>query len=273
MTRLSAPGRFRLSAHLGYLFAELPLSARFEAAANAGFRAIEIPDPYGFSVLEFRSICERHDLEVAQIALSNGSSGTALKGLAALPGREAEFERALMTSIAFAKAVNCRLIHPMSGLRLPLDEKLQWDVYLSNLARACSAAASEGLCVIIEPISAGGGTPNYFMNSFRLASTAIDQVGSPNLKLSLDTYHATAMDLSLSSFIARNSAWIGHVQLADWPHRNEPGSGQINFDDILTALSLGGYQGYIGLEYVPSEKGAARFNWTRAFQAYFEEPR
>lgn len=262
----SSSGRLRLSAHLGYLFGDLPLVERFAAAGRAGFAAIEIPDPYSLSTSEFRSLCEENNLDVAQIAVPNGASVTTRKGLAALPGREAEFEDALMRSIAFAKAVNCRMIHPMSGIRAPFGPAPKWEIYLSNLAKACSAAAREGLCIIIEAISAHGAR-NYFMDSVWRACAAIELVKAPNLLLSFDTYHAAAMGIDLASFTIKNSAKIAHVQVADWPSRNEPGSGLINFDEFFSALSKCRYTGYVGLEYIPSAKGEGCFDWTRRFEA------
>lgn len=261
--------RFRLSAHLGYLFRELPLAARFAAARKVGFRAIEIPNPYQLPLREFRSLCESSELSVAQIALPNGSTAGSKKGLAALSGRESEFEDALKLSIDFATAVNCRLIHPMSGVRTPLEPSPEWGVYLANLDKACSAAADNGLGVIIEPISAYG-VRNYFMSSLTQACAAIEQVGAPNLWLSIDTYHAAAMGVPLSSFIVRNSSRVGHVQLADWPRRNEPGAGTFDFNGLLSALRLIGYKGYVGLEYTPSTNRGDEFTWIRRFEAHIE---
>lgn len=261
--------RFRLSAHLGYLFQELPLAARFEAANRAGFRAIEIPDPYSLDKMAFRSLCQQNDLEVAQIALPNGTSEASRKGLAALPGSEAEFHDALMLSIDFAKAVSCPLIHPMSGTGLSIEDPAQWAVYLSNISKACTAAADDGLSVIIEPISPFG-APNYFMNSLPLACAAIASINAPNLFLSLDTYHCAAMGVQFPSFISGNGATIAHVQVADWPRRDEPGSGEINFDAIFTQLHICGYKGFIGLEYIPSSTSQEPFEWVRAFSEHFE---
>lgn len=269
MTRLSPSERFRPSAHIGYLFQDLPLEGRFAAARNAGFRAVELPDPYSLSLLDFQSLCQRNELEVAQIALPNGASGASKKGLAALPGREAEFEAALRISIEFATAVNCRLIHPMSGIRTPFEPSPEWDVYLWNLEKACSAAADKGLCVIIEVISACG-TANYFMNSLTQSCAAIEQLCAPNLLLSLDTYHAAAMGVPLPQFIIKNSTKIAHVQIADWPGRNEPGLGQIDFEAIFGALSAVGYNGYVGMEYIPSSNGAHAFDWIERFEDHLE---
>lgn len=261
--------RFRLSAHLGYLFRELPLAARFGAARRAGFRAIEIPNPYHFSLPEFQSLCEGNDLEVAQIALPNGDTIGSSKGLAALPGREMEFEEALRLSLDFAGAVKCPLIHPMSGIRTPHERSPEWSIYLANLEKACTGAADNGLQVIIEAISPYG-VRNYFMSSLTHACGAIEQIGAPNLCLSIDTYHAAAMGVPLLPFIVRNSSRIAHVQIADWPKRNEPGSGELDFEAILRALRLGGYSGYIGLEYIQSTETAERFGWLRSFEAYLE---
>ena len=272
MPQLTSTHGFRVSAHLGYLFQELPLAARFAAARQAGFRAIEIPNPYLLPLSAFQSLCERNELQVAQIALPNGTTTGSKKGLAALSGREVEFEDALKLSVDFATAVNCPFIHPMSGIRTPLEPSPDWSVYLVNLEKACSAAADNGLGVIIEPISAYG-VRNYFMSSLTQACAAIEEIGAPNLRLSIDTYHAAAMGVPLSAFIVRHSSKVGHVQLADWPKRNEPGSGQFDFDPFLRALTVIGYKGYVGLEYIPSSSNADSFGWLRRFEAQLEQLR
>lgn len=269
MIRSRNPGRFRLSAHLGYLFADLPILQRFDAARRAGFRTIEIADPYGFSASEFRALCVGNGLNVAQIALPNGVSPASAKGFAALPDREAEFDLALSQAIEFAKVIDCPLIHPMAGTRSPLEPAPDWAVYCSNIAKACTLAADEGLGVIIEPISTYSAR-NYFMNSLQLACATIDQVDAPNLRMSFDTYHAAAMAVPIPQFIARHIAQIGHVQIADWPHRHEPGTGELDFDAIFGALSAGRYQGGVGLEYVLSREGDANLEWTSKFVDYLE---
>ena len=269
MNSFAPRNRLRLSAHLGYLFTDLPFEKRFAAAANAGFRAIEFPDPYRVSSSAFRHLCEQNELGVAQIALPNGVTGAAAKGFAALPGRASEFESALEQAIDFAKAVGCRLIHPMAGISAASEPSPQWDVYISNLRIACAEAAEAGLEVIIEAISARG-VPGYFINSLELACEAIDRVGSPNLLLMLDTFHASEMGVDLPLFIASYGSTIGHVQIADWPGRNEPGTGEIDFDAIFEALGAGGFNGHVGLEYIPTASGPSCFDWIAAFENYLE---
>jgi hydroxypyruvate isomerase len=254
----------RLSAHLGYLFAELELEDRFRAARDAGFGAIEHPDPYVLPSSAFRSLCDVNVLSVAQIALPVGKGGGAEKGLAALPGREAEQEAALRAALAYARAVGCPMIQPMSGMVAPGQEARAWDVYLSNLRRTCSLAAEEGLDVIVEPISAQI-VPGYFMSSPARAIAAIEAVGAANLHLSLDAYHFTLEGVDPAAFVRENRVGIAHVQIADWPGRHEPGSGRIDFRALFEALVETGYAGFIGLEYVPASTAADGLGWTRLF--------
>lgn len=258
-----------MSAHIGYLFQHLPLAARFAAASEAGFDAIELPDPYGLSLRRFRTLCEESGLEVAQIALPNGPEGASKKGLAAYPELRAEFRDALKLSIQFATAVNCRSIHPMAGTGVPRQASPEWNSYLSNLDYACSQAADAGLQVIIEAISARG-VANYFINSLDWACTAIEQVAAPNLYLLLDTYHASAMNIDIASFIVEHGSKVGHVQIADWPERHEPGSGQTDFGAIFEALRQSRYEGFVGLEYHAAIDGAGAFDWVRTLDKYLE---
>ncbi len=251
--------RFALCAHLGYLFTELPLEDRFAAAATAGFRHVEHPALYALSARRVAALCAAHDLRMVQIGLPMGGEGE--KGLAALPGREADFAHTLETAITYAMEIGCPLIHPMAGV--PPKEADTGDVartYHANLALACSRADDEGLEVIVEPI--GPGTlAGYYVNHPDRALADIAAVGASNLLLSFDAFHAAQAGVDIAAFARTHARSIAHVQIADAPGRHEPGTGTIDFTRFFEGLAEGGYGGVVGLEYHPAQTTADSFDW------------
>ena len=257
--------RFALSAHLGYLFTEVALEERFAAAARAGFAVIEHPSPYTLPAARFRELCDENGLHVAQIALPAGRRGE--KGLAALVDRRAEFAASLAQGIDYALAVGSPLIHPMAGVpEGGADTAATWTCYIDNLALACEAAKAAGLTVIIEPI--GPDTlAGYYMDHPDLAVRALEAVGSPDMLLSFDVFHATRAGVDLIAFTAAQGARFGHVQIADDPGRHEPATGGIDFARFFDALDRAGYSGPIGLEYHPLSNTIDGLEWVPHFAA------
>ena len=240
----------RLSAHIGYLFGELPLERRIEVAAQAGFTAIEHPQPFAIPPAEMRNELERHDLIFTQIAAAVGDPNHGEKGLAALPGREADFREAFDRSLDYALAVGCRLIHPMAGVPPVREVAPARATYLRNLDHAVGRTASLPVTVMIEPISHAA-VPGYAMATLEDAVSVQDAFGPGNVRLLIDTFHAAANGFDLLPWLAGNADRIGHVHIADYPGRHEPGTGTIGFADMVKTLCAE-YDGAIGFEYIPA---------------------
>ncbi|WP_174286248.1 hydroxypyruvate isomerase family protein [Sphingomonas bacterium] len=256
---------FSLSAHLGYLFTELPFEARFAAAAAAGFAFVEHPSPYAVSSDRVRALCEGNGLSVTQIGTPAGTPGE--KGIAALVGREAEFAVTVEEAVRYARAIACPLIHPMSGVpSAHVSEDRTWACYRANIGSACEAAASHGLGVIIEPIGPGS-LPGYYMNHPDLAMRVLDAVEAPNLWLSFDVFHAAQAGVDPVEFTTRYGHRFAHVQVADAPGRHEPGTGTIDFASFFDALEDVGYAGPIGLEYIPARSTVEGIGWPSGYPA------
>ncbi|MCW2406870.1 hydroxypyruvate isomerase [Sphingobium sp. B1D7B] len=255
--------RLPLCAHLGYLFTELPLQERFSAAAESGFRFIEHPAPYELDAGVFDRLCRDSGLRVVQIALPAG--GPTEKGLAALVGREAEFEHGVAVAVRYAQQIGCGLIHPMSGVpQQGVEESATWDCYIRNVRYTCDAAAPAGLTVIIEPIGAGT-LAGYFMNEPHKALQALKEVDRSNLAVAFDAYHATQAGVDPTNFTRSFGSLFAHVQIADDPGRHEPGSGAIDFDSLFDALIAVGYAGAVGLEYRPAATTRTGLSWPSQF--------
>lgn len=234
----------RLSAHIGYLYADLPLAERPAAAARDGFTAIEHPEPWALPAAEMRALITDLGLTFTQVTSGMGNPATGEKGLAALPGREGDFRRGFDRAANYALGVGAGFVHPMAGLA-PEDDPEARRVYAGNLAWAMDRLRGTGLKLLVEAIT----IPGYHLGSLAYASEVQDRFGAAQL---FDTYHAAALGADPAAWIATNAARICHVHIADHPGRHQPGTGSLDFPRILTALRSTGYAGAIGFEYIPS---------------------
>lgn len=249
------------SAHLGYLFTELPLEDRFAAAAQAGFSQVEHSDPYALPSARIRELCRDNGLEFVQLALPAGDRSRGERGLAAVPGREVEFREGLETALRYAEDVGARHVHAMAGI---LAEGLGWadvrQTYVDNLRFACGAAERCGKDVLVEAI--GPATiARYALGDPALAVSVMEQIRAPNLAILLDAFHETNAGRDPAAFVRAHGALVAHVHLADHPGRHEPGTGTIDFVRLFAALDAVGYRGAFGLEYGPAAATLAGLGW------------
>lgn len=241
----------RLSAHIGYLYTELPLAERPAAAARDGFTAIEHPEPWAVPAAEMRTRIEELGLAFTQVTSGMGDAAKGEKGLAALPGREKEFRAGFERALDYAQAIGCPFVHPMAGVpKGDMPEAV--GTYRDNLSWALDRAEASGVRVLVEAIT----IPGYHMGSLALAAGLQDEFDG-RFDLLFDTYHAAVLGEDPALWIGRNARRIGHVHIADHPGRHEPGSGALPFERILAALMAGGYAGAIGFEYIPSAATSA----------------
>ncbi len=236
----------RLSAHIGYLYTDLPLVNRLAAAARDGFTAVEHPEPWAIPAAEMRTRLADLDLTFSQVTSGMGDPARSEKGLAALPEREDDFRRGFERALDYALGVGCRFVHPMAGV--PKDGAQQaGETYRRNLLWAIEHCQGTGARVLVEAIT----VPGYFMSSLALASQLQDQLTGA-FSLLFDTFHAATLGEDPVRWITANAARIGHAHIADHPGRHEPGTGILPFDRILSALATAEYAGAIGFEYIPS---------------------
>jgi hydroxypyruvate isomerase len=255
----------RLAANLSWLFTELPLIERFAAAAEAGFRAVEMLFPYELPATSVRAQLDAHDLALVLLNLPPGDWAAGERGLAALPGREADFAAALRTALAYAHVCGTQRVHAMAGNVPPgADRTAFLETYVANLRHAARSAAAEGMTVLIEPLNAID-NPGYFLRTTTQALAIIDRVGEPNLALQLDLYHTQVSEGDLERRIRALAGRYAHVQIAGNPHRNEPDSGEVRYDYLLEVLDAIGYAGWVGCEYRPRGETGAGLGWTRRY--------
>lgn len=257
----------RFSAHLGYLFSELPLAERFAAARKAGFAVVEHPGPYVIPAKTLKGILEDQGLALVQMAAPAGDAAKGEKGMAALPGREAEFRSAVEQGLDYAHTAGARFLQVQSGLTpAGVEAARVWDTYVRNLRFACDRVAEAGLQVLIEPIGAAT-LEGYFMDRSELALRAVADAERPNLRILFDVFHSTNAGEDPFRFIDDHLGLIGHLHIADHPGRNQPGTGKFDFTSLFRKLEMRGYSGAIGCEYKPSGATLDSLAWFAPFRA------
>jgi hydroxypyruvate isomerase len=246
----------RFSANLGFLWPDRPLLDRIAAAATAGFRAVELHWPYDVPPAAVREACAAHDVRL--LALNTAAGGPGDFGLAALPGREEEFETSLDQALAYARLAGAGSVHVMAGVSPPTQKPRARAVLARNLALA--AARAPDLTLLLEPINQRD-KPGYFYSTLAEAQSLIDEIDAPNLKLMFDVYHVGVTEGDILTRLERHLPRIGHVQIAAVPSRAEPDEGEIHYPAIFAALDRLGYPGWIGCEYRPRDGTDAGLRW------------
>lgn len=251
----------KFCANLAFLFKEKPLLERYVSAKQAGFQAVETGFPLGFSKQQVVDAKNAAGIEQVLINILTGDVTKGELGHAAIPGKENEFKQSLKTTIEYAKALGAKKIHIMSG-RIEGDvTKAHENAYIENLKYAAELLEKENLLGVIEPINKYS-VPKYYMNSYEKAVSVLQAINSQNLKLQLDIFHLQLIKGDITHTIQELKPYIGHVQIAQAPHRNEPNTaGEINYKYVFEILKEVGYNDWIGLEYTPKNETVAGLNW------------
>jgi hydroxypyruvate isomerase len=251
----------KLAANLSMMFTEHEFLDRFEAAAKAGFSAVEYLFPYDHPKEEILERLKRYGLEQAQFNLPPGNWDAGERGLAILPDRVSEFREGVARAIDYAQALGCKRLHAMAGVAPSgVHPARLREIYVQNLKFAAEATAKAGITVLIEPINSRD-VPGYYLVTSTQALAVIGAVGAANLRLQYDIYHAQIMEGDIAHTLERNLGVIGHIQIADTPGRHEPGTGEINYDFLLGFMDKVGYVGWVGCEYRPLNGTLAGLGW------------
>lgn len=249
------------SANLAFLFTEEPFLDRFEAAACAGFRAVEFPFPYSVDEREIALRLQDNDLAVSVFNMPPGNWDGGDRGLAVRSDRKDEFARSIDLALKYADALDCQKIHCMAGIPLPgTAPEAAHETLLDSFSLAAEKFAPEGISLMIEPLNTIE-MPHYAVSSPDYAVALIEAIGRSRSGLQYDFYHMTLMGEDHSSRLPTLMPLIDHIQIADAPGRHEPGSGSIPFDQILPAIESLGYSGWIGCEYVPASTTREGLHW------------
>src|SRR5215467_11329566 len=247
------------------LFGEVELPARFEAAARAGFEAVEIQFPYACDKRQLAQAAERAAVEVVLINLPSGDNAKGDRGIACLPSRTEEFRSGVARAIEYATALGCGRMNCLAGIApRDADPSELRRTYVSNLRFAAGDLARAGMTLLIEPISTLA-VPGFFLNRSAEAFALARETGANNVKVQYDLYHMRIMGDDLAATIGANLAGIGHMQFADVPGRHEPGTGEIDFHSLFDRIDRLGYRGWIGAEYLPSGRTEDSLAWAKEY--------
>ena len=252
------------AANLSLMFTEHAFLDRFQAAADAGFDAVEFLFPYEFEADAIAERLAEAELEQVLFNLPPGDWAGGDRGMAALPERKEELQRSVTTALAYAQALGTRRLHMMAGIADPADPVHQ-RAYRDALAFVADATGEKDITLLIEPLNPRD-MPGYFLNSFDLAVAAITDLGRPNVKLQFDVYHRQILHGDVLRALEQMMPIIGHVQIASVPGRNEPGTGELDDFRVLEALDELGYRGFVGCEYRPKEATLDGLDWLDRFE-------
>jgi len=248
----------RFAANLSLLYNDVDFLDRFAVAARDGFKAVEYLFPYAYPAQALATRLQANGLQQVLFNAPPGDWAAGERGLASLPGREAEFREGIATALDYARALHCPSIHVMAGL-VPqgADAAAVRATYVANVRHAAEQAAPHGIQILLEPIN-GRDMPGFFLSRQDQAHTLIAEIGAANVKVQMDLYHAQIVEGDLAMKIRQYlpTGNVGHLQIAGVPERHEPDVGEVNYTYLFKLLDRLGYDGWIGCEYRPA-RGAA----------------
>jgi len=253
----------QFAANLTMLFNEAPFLERFERASKAGFNAVEFLFPYAYSAAEIKQQLDQYQLTLVLHNLPAGDWDAGERGIACHPDRVEEFRQGVAKAIEYARVLGVHQLNCLAGKApVGIDPKLLHATLVENLRYAAAELKKANLRLLIEPINTFD-IPGFFLNTTKQAADILAKVAADNLFIQYDIYHAQRMEGELANTIEKNLSKIGHIQLADNPGRNEPGTGEINYPYLFKFLDRIGYHGWIGCEYKPATNTEAGLGWMK----------
>ena len=253
----------RFAANLTMMFNEVDFLDRFSAAANAGFEGVEYLFPYDYPADRLGEELSKNGLVQVLHNLPAGDWDGGDRGIACDPARVGEFQDGVGIAIEYATALGCPQVNCLAGITpRSVSAQAARDTFIENLKFAAPALEAAGIGLLIEPINTID-IPGFLLTRTHQARSIISEVASQNLRIQHDIYHMQIMEGDLARTIEGNLDVIGHMQLADNPGRNEPGTGEINYPFLFDFIDASGYDGWIGCEYVPKTTTEDGLGWLR----------
>lgn len=257
----------KFAANLSMLFTEAPFLDRFEFAAKSGFTAVEFLFPYAWPPELIREKLQANNLTLVLHNLPAGNWEAGERGIACLPDRVDEFRAGVHQAVQYAQVLGVQQLNCLAG-KVPqgVEAAALKQTLIDNLRYAAKVLKAAELKLLIEPINTFD-IPGFYLNRTAQALEILDEVGADNAYVQYDLYHAQRMEGELASTVQKHLGRIAHIQLADNPGRNEPGSGEMNYTFLFKHLERIGYQGWIGCEYKPAGKTEDGLGWREKLAA------
>ena len=255
----------KFAANLTMLFNEVDFMDRFKAASDAGFKGVEYLFPYAYPKEQLAEQLNRYGLTQVLHNVSSGDWAKGERGIAILPDRVGEFQDNVGNTIEYATALGCRKINCMAGIApAGIDPDKLRETFVANIRFAGQQLKAHGIKLVVEAINTFD-IPGFYVSRTQQALDLIDATGCDNIDLLYDIYHMQRMEGELAATIRKIFPRIAHMQLADNPARNEPGTGEINYPFLIAEMDRLGYSGVIGLEYVPEPDTVKSLAWVKDF--------
>lgn len=251
----------KFAANLTMLYADSPFLQRFDRARASGFRYVEYLFPYDHDIRALASALEKNQLSQVLFNLPAGNWAAGDRGIAALPDRTDEFRRGVATAIQMARVLKVSRLNCLVGKRDPnirLDDQRR--VMVENVRYAAQALGQAGITLLVEMLNPFD-VPGFMLPTPRETFALLEQVAHPNVLVQYDVYHAQRTEGELAATFQEKQSRIGHVQIADNPGRHQPGTGEINYRFLFNVMDNLGYDGFIGLEYVPAGVTEQSLGW------------
>ncbi len=253
----------RFSANLSLLFTEVPLQKRFKAAKDQGFDAVEIQFPYALNAKLIRQELESQQLKLVLFNVAADDLLQGGEGLAAVPEKQPQFKAAVAETITYAKILRPEAINILPGCcfdkrKLPSYRQ----TFFENLHYALNAFSALGIKTVFEAIN-NIDMPDFIIHNSQQMLAILKEINHPNLFMQYDIYHMVMMHEDPITFIQQYATKIGHIQFADCPGRHQPGTGNIDFQQLFSVISASGYQGWAGAEYQPEKSSVTSLDWLR----------
>ena len=251
----------RFAANLTMMFPEFDLQDRFKVASDAGFKAVEILQPYTLTPDVLSRCLEEHELQWILLNTPMGDPAKGDRGLAAIPGRESEFRDCFDQALTYASACDVPMIHVMAGV-VPtgVEPAACLHTFQHNLTLSADEAAKAGIELLLEPLN-NQDVPGYLIQTTGLVSEVIASINRPNVRLQYDFYHLQIMQGNLAAGLQKHMDIISHVQFSSLPGRHEPQYGEVNMAHLFQVLDDLGYEGWVGCEYRPKEDTLSGLSW------------
>ena len=251
------------AANLTMLFTEYDFLDRFEKAHKNNFKAVEYLFTYDYKPQELKNLLNEFDLKQVLHNLPAGDWTNGERGIACHPDRIDEFKNGVDTAIEYAKTLNCNQLNCLIGIPPEgISEEELENLIIDNLKYASDKLKNEKIILLIEAINTID-IPGFYLNTTEQAKAIINKVKSDNIFIQYDAYHMQIMEGNLSLTLRDNIEMIKHIQIADHPGRNEPGTGEINYDFLFKYIKSIGYEGYIGCEYNPYNGTENGLKWLK----------
>ena len=252
----------KFDANLRWLFTELPFEQRFEAAASAGFAAVEYPSPYEYEAARLRELLQAAGVEQVLINTPMGAPDSPTRsGIACFPDRVEEFRDGVLLALEYAVALGSEFVHVVGGIRPEgVDRDRAFAQYVVNIGWAAEQARGTGVRLLLE-VQNKMDAPRFILDTEQQAAAVVEAVGSPDVGVLFDLYHVQMDGANVVETAAAVWSSVFHIQIADPPARSEPGSGEIDWAAAFGFLRESGYDGWIGCEYRPLADTVSGLSW------------